>query len=110
MTRSALAAKTASGGSISVAAASLGNAALANAPKQGGGYFGNGTPRCRRPYLARLANAARALQWNHPLSHYLQQPATFHDQATLLPPPLCAGPPRPPATFEGWVLVAALGL
>eukprot|EP00955_Chlamydomonas_euryale_P103800 365524-Chlamydomonas_euryale.AAC.7 len=37
MTRSVLAAKTASGGrAISVAAASLGNAALANEPKQGG--------------------------------------------------------------------------
>eukprot|EP00955_Chlamydomonas_euryale_P000821 9609-Chlamydomonas_euryale.AAC.1 len=31
-----------------------------------GGYSGNGTPRCRRPYFARLANAARAPQWNHP--------------------------------------------
>eukprot|EP00955_Chlamydomonas_euryale_P026464 279225-Chlamydomonas_euryale.AAC.1 len=67
MTRSALAAKTASGGrAISGAAASLGNAALANAPKQGG-YFGDGTPRCRRPYCARLANAGRALNGITPI-------------------------------------------
>eukprot|EP00955_Chlamydomonas_euryale_P059632 357433-Chlamydomonas_euryale.AAC.14 len=52
---------------ISEAAASLGNTALANAPKQDGATLGDGTPRCRRPYFARLANAARALQWNHPL-------------------------------------------
>eukprot|EP00955_Chlamydomonas_euryale_P084885 364020-Chlamydomonas_euryale.AAC.8 len=66
MTRSESAANMASEGrAISIAAASLGNAALANAPKQakGGGYFGDGTPRCRRPYFARLANAARALHW-----------------------------------------------
>eukprot|EP00955_Chlamydomonas_euryale_P018768 200480-Chlamydomonas_euryale.AAC.1 len=40
MTRSALAAKTASGGrAISVAGASLGDTALANAPKQGSGLL-----------------------------------------------------------------------
>eukprot|EP00955_Chlamydomonas_euryale_P115701 366370-Chlamydomonas_euryale.AAC.9 len=63
MTHSAaLAAKMASGGlAVSVAAASLGNAALANEPKQGGAYFGDGTPRCRCPYFARLANAARGI-------------------------------------------------
>eukprot|EP00955_Chlamydomonas_euryale_P090288 364528-Chlamydomonas_euryale.AAC.1 len=70
------------GRAISVAAASLGNAALASAPERGGegGYSNDGTPRCRHLYFAtltsilagqhgRLANAAGAPQLNTPLDH-----------------------------------------
>eukprot|EP00955_Chlamydomonas_euryale_P065956 359412-Chlamydomonas_euryale.AAC.1 len=86
--------KMASGGcAISVTAASLGSAALADAPKPGRGYFGDGTPRCRRPYFARLANAARALQWNHLLKALhdklgLLQVWASHYKLGLLQPPI----------------------